>query len=350
VDVFDMNGVLLQRVTSGGPLNAPWGIAIAPPNFGVFANDLLVGNFGDGRINAFNPATGAALGALQDSTGNPIIIPGLWALIAGNGRSGGDASAIYFAAGGGNQLHGIFGSLQAAPVVTASGVVNAASTLPGAAPNTILSIFGANLASTSRNWATRDFVNNALPTTIDGVSVSIDGKAGYVTYVSPVQVNVLVPADSTQGPVPVVVTNNGLVSASATITLSPDAPAFFYFKNNAIAALHSDNKSLVGAAGLLTGTTPAQPGETIVLFATGFGATNPAYPAGQVLTQAYPLPILPAVTFGGIPATVTFAGLTGAGVYQINVTVPASAPGGDIPVIATINGVSTQANAIITVQ
>jgi uncharacterized protein (TIGR03118 family) len=101
VDAYDMNGVLLQRVAAKGVLNAPWGVAIAPANFGKFAGMLLVGNFGDGRINVFDPVAGTSMGPLQDPSGNPITISGLWALIAGNGGSGGDTSAIYFAAGTG---------------------------------------------------------------------------------------------------------------------------------------------------------------------------------------------------------------------------------------------------------
>src|SRR5579862_4794824 len=101
-----MKGVLLQRVASKGVLNAPWGVAIAPANFGKFAGMLLVGNFGDGTINVFDPVAGTSLGPLQDNSGNSIVIPGLWAIIPGNGGSGGDPSAIYYTAGGGNQQHG----------------------------------------------------------------------------------------------------------------------------------------------------------------------------------------------------------------------------------------------------
>src|SRR5271157_440915 len=90
VDVFDTNGNLLRRLVSNGPLNAPWGVAIAPANFGPFGGALLVGNFGDGAINAFNLTTGGSLGAIQDSRGLPIANSGLWALIFGNGKNGGD--------------------------------------------------------------------------------------------------------------------------------------------------------------------------------------------------------------------------------------------------------------------
>jgi uncharacterized protein (TIGR03118 family) len=99
VDVFDTAGNLLQHLISGAQLNAPWGMAIAPAGFGDYAGDLLVGNFGDGTINVFNPATGAYVATLNDPIGAPIVIPNLWALQPGNGASGGDADAVYFTAG-----------------------------------------------------------------------------------------------------------------------------------------------------------------------------------------------------------------------------------------------------------
>lgn len=112
VDKFDLNGNLLQRLISpGGPLNAPWGLALAPAEFGEFGNDLLVGNFGDGRINAFDPASGALLGTMTDKMGNPIVIDGLWGLIFGNGGNGGDANKLYFTAGLNDEADGLFGSL-----------------------------------------------------------------------------------------------------------------------------------------------------------------------------------------------------------------------------------------------
>ncbi|MDQ6707101.1 MAG: TIGR03118 family protein, partial [Acidobacteriota bacterium] len=103
VDVFDMSGALLQRIAAGGVLNSPWGVAIAPAGFGDFGGNLLVGNFGNGRINAFSltggTTAGMSTGALQDPKGSAIVIPGLWALQLGNGGNGGDSNAIYFTAG-----------------------------------------------------------------------------------------------------------------------------------------------------------------------------------------------------------------------------------------------------------
>jgi uncharacterized protein (TIGR03118 family) len=121
VDAFDTNGHLLQRFVNGGPLNEPWGIAQAPDDFGQFSGDLLVGNFGDGHINAFNPQSGAFLGALTDTTGQPIILPGLWGLSFGNDGPAGPSNALYFTAGIGDEYHGLFGSLQPSSGATDSG-------------------------------------------------------------------------------------------------------------------------------------------------------------------------------------------------------------------------------------
>ena len=111
VDVYDLNGNLVQRLITGGSLDSPWGLALAPTGFGSFSNDLLVGNFGDGTINAFNPTTGAFLGQLDDASGNPIVNPGLWALTFGNGGNGGLPGDLYFTAGGAHEDQGLLGSL-----------------------------------------------------------------------------------------------------------------------------------------------------------------------------------------------------------------------------------------------
>lgn len=114
VNVFDMNGNMIKRFASQGSLNSPWGIALAPASFGQFSNALLVGNFGDGRITAFNASSGAVLGQLTDTHGTPIAIDGLWALIFGNGANAGSTNTLFFSAGPGDEEHGLFGSLQAA--------------------------------------------------------------------------------------------------------------------------------------------------------------------------------------------------------------------------------------------
>jgi uncharacterized protein (TIGR03118 family) len=112
VDVFDTNGNFIQRVATDGTLDAPWGLAIAPSDFGTFSNDLLVGNFGDGTINAYDPNTYAFLGQLLDQQGNVISIDGLWDLGVGNGGNGGPLNALFFTAGLNDEANGLFGQLR----------------------------------------------------------------------------------------------------------------------------------------------------------------------------------------------------------------------------------------------
>ena len=114
LDVFNGDGVLQQRLVSQGPLNAPWGLALAPAGFGEFGQDLLVGNFGDGRINVFDPHTGRLLGQVSDGQGNPITIDHLWGLEFGNGAGAGNAQTLFFSAGIDHEQHGVFGKLQSA--------------------------------------------------------------------------------------------------------------------------------------------------------------------------------------------------------------------------------------------
>jgi uncharacterized protein (TIGR03118 family) len=112
IDEFDTNGDLIGRFTSGGTLNSPHGIALAPADFGQFSNALLVGNFGDGRINAFDPDTGRFLGQLSDAAGQPIANRGIWAITFGNGAGGTQTNTLYFAAGIDSEADGLFASIQ----------------------------------------------------------------------------------------------------------------------------------------------------------------------------------------------------------------------------------------------
>lgn len=111
VDVYDLSGNLQKRLISAGPLNSPWGMAMAPTGFGEFPGALLVGNFGDGLIHAFDPNTGTLLGTLSDAAGIPIKVDGLWSIKFGNGRNAGDTNVLYFTAGPAQETHGMFGSI-----------------------------------------------------------------------------------------------------------------------------------------------------------------------------------------------------------------------------------------------
>jgi uncharacterized protein (TIGR03118 family) len=118
VDVFDTNGILIKRFATQGTLNSPWGLTLAPTGFGGFNNALFVGNFGDGRVNAFDASSGASLGQLNNTTGSPLTIDGLWSLNFGLGGTAGDPNTLYFTAGPNNQNNGLFGTLLPAPAPT----------------------------------------------------------------------------------------------------------------------------------------------------------------------------------------------------------------------------------------
>jgi uncharacterized protein (TIGR03118 family) len=111
VDVFDLHGQLLQRFAQHGQLDSPWGVALAPASFGDLAGALLIGNFGNGHINAFNPVTGEFIDKLRDDHGQAIVIDGLWTIMFGNGGNGGDPKILYFTAGPNDESDGLFGSI-----------------------------------------------------------------------------------------------------------------------------------------------------------------------------------------------------------------------------------------------
>jgi uncharacterized protein (TIGR03437 family) len=236
------------------------------------------------------------------------------------------------------------------PVVTL--VSNAATRSLVVAPNTWVQILGVNLsrAGDARSWQTSDFVNNQLPTQLDGVSVTVNGKSAYVSYISPTQVNILTPPDAVQGTVAVQLTSGGVPAAPFTVAAQTTSPTFFLIGGPYVAAEHA-NGSYLGPPSLYPGvTTPAKPGEIVVLYGNGFGATTVPVVSGSLM-QSGTLPGALTVTIGGAPAQVQYAGL-GAfpGEYQFNVMVPASAADGDNPVVATYNGQSTQAGVLLTVQ
>ena len=157
-------------------------------------------------------------------------------------------------------------------------------------------------------------------------------------YISPTQVNILTPPGSMPNTVAVQVTNNGATSPPFTVQAQPLSPSFFAVNGGPyVIAQHSADYSLIGPASFSVPGypfTPAKPGETVVLYANGFGATNPAVVSGSA-TQSGTLSPLPGVTIGGITAQVTFAGLIAPGEFQFNVVIPANAASGDNAITAT---------------
>lgn len=235
------------------------------------------------------------------------------------------------------------------PAITS--VVNAEDAIATIAPNTWVAVKGVLLspAGDMRTWTAADIVNGQMPQSLDGVSVTFNNEKGYVYYISPTQVNVLTPPDLAPGPVNVQLSVKSLSSGTFAVQSQALAPAFFVFDGTHVAATHADGAYL-GPANLYPAvTTPAAAGETVVLYANGFGPTSTPVTAGAS-TQSGTLSPLPVVTIGGIQATVVYAGLQGAGLYQFNVTVPLGTPSGDIPLTATFGGSSTQAGVVIAVK
>jgi uncharacterized protein (TIGR03437 family) len=222
-----------------------------------------------------------------------------------------------------------------------TGVVNAGSFQTGIAPATWVSIFGSNLSPKVYLWQASDFVNGQLPTTLQGVSVTIDGKPAYVEYVSPTQINVLAPDDAATGAVSVQVTANQQASNVGTAQLAQFSPAFFA-GSGIVAAQHADY-SLVSTA------NPAKPGEVIQLYGTGFGPTSPAVPTGQLVATPEPLANKVQISVGGADSSIQFSGLVGSGLYQFNVVIP-DIGNGNAAVVASIGGLQTQAGVSIPVQ
>ena len=271
------------------------------------------------------------------------------AAVAANGDGGPSGDRTYTA-------HYTLSPASATPTPPAiSSVVNGASFQSGISAGSWVTIVGTNLSSTTRSWTAADFAGTALPTQLDNASVKINGKSAYPAYVSPTQINVQAPADTALGPVPVEVTNNSTTSPAASAQLQTVSPAFFLWSGKYAVATHTDY-SLAAPAGLFTGltTVPAKPGETIILWGTGFGPTDPAVSAG-VLTPAAPVarPTNPVtVTIANLPVTVVSAALTSAnaGLYQIAIQVPAAAPDGDLALTAQSTGIQSPAGVLLTVK
>jgi trimeric autotransporter adhesin len=236
------------------------------------------------------------------------------------------------------------------PVINS--VATAGSETPVIAPNTWVEIAGPylGLPGDNRNWLSSDFVNNQMPTALDSIGVTMNGESAYVDYISFNQINVLTPPDLAPGPVQVVVTVSTVSSPAFTSQALTESPALFVLNGGPyVAAVHA-NGGLIGPTALYPGSsTPAEPGETIQLYANGFGPTSMPVVKGA-LSQSGTLSPLPTIVIGGVNATVSFAGLVAPGEFQFNVTVPLGLANGDQSIVVTYGGPTTQPGTLITVQ
>lgn len=236
------------------------------------------------------------------------------------------------------------------PLISANGIVNAASSQPGLSASQWVTIRGTNLAPVTR---TLGFVNGAYPTVADGVSVTVDGKPAYLYYLSPTQINFVSPDLNRVGNVPVVVTKDGVPSDAINVTVQSTAPAAFLWPGGYAVATDVNYQFRV-RSGTFSGvaTSAAKPGEVIILWVTGLGPTNPAIPAGQQVPagQLYSVANSVQVTIGGVRAELFGAALASgnASLYQIALRVPALGAG-DHSVVTTVGGVPS-VSALLTVQ
>ncbi|MDX1979698.1 MAG: choice-of-anchor V domain-containing protein [Bryobacteraceae bacterium] len=239
------------------------------------------------------------------------------------------------------------------PAITASGIRDAFNFNSAVASHTWLAIRGTNLASTTRSWDDA-IQGRRLPTTLSGVSVTVNNKPATISYVSPEQVNVLTPLDDATGMVPVVVKHSGGDSEAMMVNKTAAAPAFFtpvaQGANLFVRAAALDG-TLLGKTGVdAAARRAARPGETIALFGTGFGATNPAVPADEISATPAPLVTKPVIRIGDVVANFDGNGvLVGPGLYQFNITVPATLTAGDHPIVAEIGSIRSLATVRLSV-
>jgi uncharacterized protein (TIGR03437 family) len=407
----DTSGVLTTFAGNGSPsfLQTPWALAI--DNSGnLYACDdgigtrvykvtpggaitIIAGNGTNGFSGDGGPATSAQLfearAVAVDAAGNVYIADtgngrvrkvdtsGIITTVAGGGNAspnevdGGPPTGVNVGAldvavdssgnlyiYGGNRVYKVSGlstntTPPAAPAISANGVVNGASFQPGVAANSWVTIQGTNLAAQMDDWS-HSIVNGALPTSLDGVSVTMGGKPAYVYFISPGQLNVLAP-DVPAGPISVTVTTAAGASTAFSTTASAYGPAFFLWPGSQVVATRQDF-TYAAKAGTFAGSTtvPAKPGDVLILWAIGFGPTIPASPSGVSVpgSGGFSTASAPTVTVNNTPATVYGAALApgSAGLYQIAIQVPSILANGDWPIQATIGGVASPAGTILSVH
>jgi uncharacterized protein (TIGR03437 family) len=228
----------------------------------------------------------------------------------------------------------------------------------GFSSNTYVELYGQNFAPDSRLWAGSDFNGVNAPTSLDGVTVSVNGKPAYIYYISPTQININTPDDTATGAVNIEVKTPLGTSNTVTVNrtrLSPTlqtVPQFLIGGKQYVVALTPDFTTYIGRENMIPGVAfkPAKPGDLISIYALGCGPTTPPTQAGVVAGQGSALALPFQLKIGGVPVQVNFAGIVGAtiGLYQINAVVP-NVPAGDQTIDLTVDGVPNNQNLSIVI-
>ena len=339
------------------------------------------------------------VGAAMDAAGNLYVADGnnqrirmvdaagVISTVAGNGESGyggdggaalraqlaqprglaADAAGNLYAADSGNHRIRLLTPAGAAPRIASGGVVLAAGTpvVRRIAPNAIVSVFGQDFAPPGRRTLVVDAASGLIASNLASTCLEIGGASAPLFLVSPAQINAQVPHGLTAEQAAVTVvrgcgTANERRSAAATVAAAAVSPAFFNAVNNPdgrnpVIALRGGGNGLVGSPELGAAYAPAEPGETVTLYGTGFGATDPPLEAGRIPGVAAQLIQAPVFSFGGMavpPEDIVYAGAAPccAGLYQFAVRLPRGLPDGDAAVAATVQGVSTPRGPFLTVR
>jgi uncharacterized protein (TIGR03437 family) len=314
--------------------------------------------YGDGNSHlgtVFQITPGGQLTTLHSFGRTDGAYPRAALIQASDGNFYGTTSGA--AGGGGGTVFrlSVASTTPTAPSITSGGIVPVYSASTTIQPGEWLSIYGTNLASGTATW------KGDFPTSLGGTTVTINGKAAYLWFVSPNQINLQAPDDTSAGTVPVVVTT---VAGSSTsfVTLAQFGPAFslldarhvagIILRSNGAGAYGGGAYDILGPTGTSLGypTVAAKAGDTIELFGVGFGPTSPSVPAGQAFSGSAATSNRVIVGINNVGVIPGFAGLSSAGLYQINLTVPPGIGTGDVPLLASVVGVLTPSSVVISLQ
>lgn len=344
------NALQPKMAGDGGQINGSYYLygdaflaVVNPTATALIYSSYFGGSFDDGALGiALEPNGTVHIAGLTISTNFPVTSNAFQKAYGGVmayvGWTKGDAFVSTFS-----------GLATSGPFI--SSVSNAFGGSTTIAPNTWVAVKGSGLAPDARMWGASDFVNNQLPAALDGAGVTMNGEKAYIYYISGTQINALTPPDLAPGPVQVQVFNGSTTSSPVTVQSQAMSPSLFVFDTAGhIVAQHVPSYGDVGPTDLYPGlTTPALPGEEIVLYANGLGQTSVPVVAGSE-SQGGTLATLPQVQVNGVAAEVIYAGLAGPGLYQVNFYVPANTPSGDVSIVLTYQGQNTQTGTVITIQ
>jgi len=306
-------------------------------------------------MDAYNAATNSWTSGLP-SIPYAVIGPGS-AIVGGN----------LYCFGGSNSDHpfqgNIFNYVQVyAPALqppSIGGVVSASAfgELAAASPGSWIEIYGSNLADETRGWTGSDFTGINAPTSLSGTSVTVGGQAAFIDYISPGQVNALIPSNAPTGVQQIVLTAAGLASAPFNMTINAVSPGLLSPPNFNVggiqyAVAQFGDGTYVLPTGAISGITsqPAKPGDIIVIYGVGFGPVTPDIPAGQLVGQANSLATGFHISIGGVECQVQYDGLAPSftGLYQFNITVPPVASGNQ-PLTFTVDGVNNAQTLFVAI-